>query len=113
MSGSDESKVGDSSEVATSAPGDGRATAEPSAHAQAHPTDGAGEAAEDEALASFQDQSTEPTFFIVGIGASAGGLEALTTLIKDVELDSAALVIVQHLARTHESFLPALLSRAG
>ena len=37
-------------------------------------------------------------FFIVGIGASAGGLEALSALLKRLQLDSMALVIVQHLA---------------
>jgi two-component system CheB/CheR fusion protein len=52
-------------------------------------------------------------FFIVGVGASAGGLEALTALLRNLRLDSMALVVVQHLSPDHESALPALLSRAG
>jgi two-component system, chemotaxis family, CheB/CheR fusion protein len=50
-------------------------------------------------------------FFIVGVGASAGGLEALTAFLKALSLDSMAIVIVQHLAPKHESLLPTLLSR--
>jgi two-component system, chemotaxis family, CheB/CheR fusion protein len=49
--------------------------------------------------------------FIVGVGASAGGLEALTAFLKALSLDSMAVVIVQHLAPKHESMLPTLLSR--
>jgi chemotaxis response regulator CheB len=52
-------------------------------------------------------------FFIVGIGASAGGLEALTALLSSVKLDCMAFVVIQHLAPKHESFLPALLSRTS
>src|SRR3954469_16424664 len=50
---------------------------------------------------------------IVGVGASAGGLEALETLLRDLRLDNLALVIVQHLAPDHESLLPTLLARAS
>jgi two-component system CheB/CheR fusion protein len=53
------------------------------------------------------------SFFIVGIGASAGGLEALTALLGNIKLDCMAFVVVQHLAPKHESFLPALLSRTS
>jgi two-component system CheB/CheR fusion protein len=50
----------------------------------------------------------EPT--IVGIGASAGGLEALTELLEALPGDAGlALVLVQHLAPQYESALPALL----
>ena len=52
-----------------------------------------------------------PSFFIVGVGASAGGLEALTALLSSVKLDGMAFVVVQHLAPRHESLLPALLAR--
>jgi two-component system CheB/CheR fusion protein len=54
-----------------------------------------------------------PRFYVVGIGASAGGLEALEALIRHLKYDNMAFVIVQHLARTHESALPALLARAS
>lgn len=52
-------------------------------------------------------------FPIVGIGASAGGLEALTQLLKHLPDDTGmALVVVQHLAPQHQSMLTELLSRA-
>lgn len=53
------------------------------------------------------------TFPIVGIGASAGGLEALEQFLKHVPEDSGlALVIVQHLDPTHKGIMPELLQRA-
>ena len=49
---------------------------------------------------------------IVGIGASAGGLEAVTALLKELSSNTGmAFVLVQHLAPTHESMLTELLSR--
>jgi two-component system CheB/CheR fusion protein len=54
-----------------------------------------------------------PAFFIVGIGASAGGLDALATLLKRMHLDSMALVVVQHLSPDHDSVLPEILSRVS
>jgi len=48
---------------------------------------------------------------VVGVGASAGGLEALTELLEHMSPDSAmALVVIQHLDPRHESVLPDLLS---
>src|SRR5262249_49962744 len=53
------------------------------------------------------------SFPIVGIGASAGGLEAFTELLKHLPLDTGmAFVLVQHLDPQHESALTTLLSRA-
>lgn len=50
--------------------------------------------------------------FIVGIGASAGGLEALTRLFSHLPPSTGlAFVLVQHLDPKHESFLPDLLAR--
>jgi len=50
------------------------------------------------------------TFPIIGIGASAGGLEAFTGILRAIPGDTrAALVLVQHLARGHDSLLPDLL----
>ncbi|HSF19534.1 MAG TPA: chemotaxis protein CheB [Vicinamibacteria bacterium] len=58
--------------------------------------------------------STEPPgFFIVGVGASAGGLEALGDLFASIHIDGMAFVIVQHLAPDHESLLAELLSRSS
>src|SRR2546425_10468732 len=51
--------------------------------------------------------------FVVGIGASAGGLEALGELVKHVPLDKMAFVVVQHLAPHHKSVLTQLLSRTS
>ncbi|HEY3760405.1 MAG TPA: chemotaxis protein CheB [Verrucomicrobiae bacterium] len=51
-------------------------------------------------------------FPIVGIGASAGGLEAMTHLLKQLPANTGmAFVLVQHLDPTHESALTALLAR--
>ena len=50
---------------------------------------------------------------IVGVGASAGGLEAFEQLLAALPADSGmAFVLVQHLAPKHESILSELLGRA-
>lgn len=49
---------------------------------------------------------------LVAIGASAGGLEAITNFLENLGTDTgAAYVIIQHLSATHESILPELLER--
>jgi two-component system, chemotaxis family, CheB/CheR fusion protein len=49
---------------------------------------------------------------VVGIGASAGGLNAFTALLGALPPDTGmAFVVVQHLAPSHESALATLLSR--
>ncbi|MGD1072937.1 MAG: chemotaxis protein CheB [Bryobacteraceae bacterium] len=51
-------------------------------------------------------------FPIVGIGASAGGLEAFTELLSALPLDTGmAFVLIQHLEAEHESMLTELLSK--
>ncbi len=51
-------------------------------------------------------------FLIVGIGASAGGLEALESFFGAVPAESGrAFVVVQHLDPTHEALLAPLLQR--
>ena len=53
------------------------------------------------------------SFPIVGIGASAGGLEALEQFLGHVPAGSGmAFVIVQHLDPTHKGIMPELLQRA-
>jgi two-component system CheB/CheR fusion protein len=48
---------------------------------------------------------------IVGVGASAGGLEAFSALLRSLPLEpGVAIVFVQHLAPQHESALVTLLS---
>jgi two-component system, chemotaxis family, CheB/CheR fusion protein len=50
---------------------------------------------------------------IVGIGASAGGLEAVTALLKHLPPDTGlGFVLVQHLDPQHESALTQILARA-
>ena len=49
---------------------------------------------------------------IVGIGASAGGLEAFGQLLRNLPANTGmAFVLVQHLDPKHESLLPEILSR--
>jgi len=58
-------------------------------------------------------QDAGPPFPIVGIGASAGGLEAFTQMLKALPVDTGmAFVLVQHLSPTHASLLSDILSRA-
>src|SRR5437879_700769 len=53
-----------------------------------------------------------PKFPIVGIGASAGGLEAFTDLLKELPSDTGmAYVLIQHLDPHHESLAAEILSR--
>ena len=53
------------------------------------------------------------SFPIVGIGASAGGLEAFSALLKHLRLDTGmGFVLVQHLDPEHDSALTQLLGRA-
>lgn len=60
-----------------------------------------------------QGSKLRPTFPIVGIGASAGGLEAFTALLKALPVDTGlGFVLVQHLDPQHESALTQLLTRA-
>ncbi len=50
---------------------------------------------------------------IVGIGASAGGLEDITSILQKLELNTDLIfVIVQHLATGQESMLPSILARS-
>ena len=39
----------------------------------------------------------DPNLLVVGVGASAGGLEPLTALVQGLELESLAVVVVQHM----------------
>ena len=56
---------------------------------------------------------TADTFPIIGIGASAGGLEAIEQFLHNVPVDSGmAFVVVQHLDPNHQSIMCELLQRA-
>lgn len=57
-------------------------------------------------------KETSNQFPIVGIGASAGGLEALKLFLKELPAKSGmAYVFVQHLSPSHESILPEILAK--
>jgi two-component system, chemotaxis family, CheB/CheR fusion protein len=55
----------------------------------------------------------EALFPVVGVAASAGGLEAFTQLLSHLPADTGmAFVLVQHLSPDHESLLTEILARA-
>ena len=60
-----------------------------------------------------EDDEAEPRDFpVVGIGASAGGLEAIKELLEALpENTGFTYVVIQHLASDQESMLPEILSR--
>ena len=67
----------------------------------------------DTRLTHTREQTSIPSFPIVGIGASAGGLEAFTHLLQHLPATTGmAYVLVQHLDPTHKSLLADLLVRA-
>jgi two-component system, chemotaxis family, CheB/CheR fusion protein len=65
---------------------------------------------------AMSDSTVQPggeSFPIVGIGASAGGLEAIGSLLSALPADTGmAFVVVSHLDPTHASALPEILARA-
>jgi two-component system CheB/CheR fusion protein len=65
---------------------------------------------------AVEDHATPETsvpFPIVAVGASAGGLEAFTEMLKGLPDDTGmAFVMIQHLSPTHSSMLPEILTRA-
>jgi two-component system CheB/CheR fusion protein len=68
-------------------------------------------------MAELQDKDTDRArssnlFPVVGVGASAGGLEAFRQLIKAIPENSGiAFILVQHLEPTHESLLSDILQK--
>lgn len=61
----------------------------------------------------MSSKKTTATFPIVGIGASAGGLEALQQFFSHTKADSGmAYVVVQHLDPHHVSLLTEILQRS-
>src|SRR5579883_564068 len=57
--------------------------------------------------------SRSTRFPIVGIGASAGGLEAASRLLENLPGDTGmAFVLIQHLDPEHESLLPVILQKS-
>ncbi|MBU4231295.1 MAG: PAS domain-containing protein [Desulfobacterales bacterium] len=59
-----------------------------------------------------QEGHPAPSPKVVGIGASAGGLEAFTGLLENLPIDTGmAFVLVQHMAPRPHSLLPEILTR--
>ena len=68
--------------------------------------------AEAPSLLAAEAGNARPLVPIVGIGASAGGLEALEKFLEKTAPDSgAAFVIIQHLAPDHKGIMVELLQR--
>src|SRR5580692_9724189 len=58
-----------------------------------------------------QNPSRPDDFLVVGLGASAGGLEALDKLFDALRPDTGmAFVLIQHLDPTHKSMMVGLLA---
>lgn len=65
----------------------------------------------DSQIAEADNESTSPEF-VVGIGASAGGLEALEVFFREMPSDTGlAFVVVQHLSPDFKSVMDDLLAR--
>ncbi|MCY7320582.1 MAG: chemotaxis protein CheB, partial [Phormidesmis sp. CAN_BIN36] len=61
----------------------------------------------------MEQNSIEAPFPIVGIAASAGGLEAFTQLLSHLPTDTGmGFVLIQHLSPDHKSLLTEILARA-
>jgi two-component system CheB/CheR fusion protein len=71
------------------------------------------ESASSEADQRTDDRDSDQARFpIVGIGASAGGLDAFTQLLRHLPNDTGmAFVLIQHLAPDHTSMLSEILTR--
>ena len=62
---------------------------------------------------SSSNAKAENGFPIVGIGASAGGLDPIRELLENLPIDTGmSFVVIQHLASGQESMLPEILSRS-
>lgn len=66
-------------------------------------------------MAKTGSEDTSPLQFpVVGIGASAGGLDAVKTFLRALPAKSGmAYVFVQHLSPVHESLLPEILQKVA
>lgn len=86
-------------------------TAAKPAKAQANKTDRIDPADQSAKATKTKTQNPKP-FPIVGIGASAGGLEALEAFISHIPPDqNMAFVIIQHLSPSHKSIMASLLGK--
>ena len=64
-------------------------------------------------MQSSSETKAANEFPIVGIGASAGGLDPITKLLENLPVKTGmSFVVIQHLASGQESMLPEILSRS-
>ena len=64
----------------------------------------------EQALSAKEPPPVKPAPLVIGIGASAGGLEAIEQFLSHVTIYcGAAFVVIQHLDPTHKGMLPELL----
>ena len=67
---------------------------------------------EAEETSAMTEVETEAPRYLIGVGSSAGGLEALTSLVRNIPEElNASYVIVQHMAPDHRSLLAELIGR--
>jgi two-component system CheB/CheR fusion protein len=76
------------------------------------PKGSVGSASKKKPSEAFKPKKTESDFPVVGIGASAGGLEAFEKFFKNVrENPGIAFVLIPHLDPTHTSMMPELIQK--
>src|SRR4030066_1225020 len=64
-------------------------------------------------MQSSPESKVANAFPIVGVGASAGGLDPIRNLLENLPVNTGmAFVVIQHLATGQESMLPEILSRS-
>jgi two-component system, chemotaxis family, CheB/CheR fusion protein len=64
-------------------------------------------------LSDSKEEQSKQDFVVVGIGASAGGLNAIQKLLENLQENTGlAFIVIQHLASGQESMLPEILSRS-
>ena len=69
---------------------------------------------EPRSAATEKEEDGQASHFVVGVGASSGGLEAFTDLLQHLPADTGlAFVLIQHLDPTHDSHLAELLSKVS
>ncbi len=62
---------------------------------------------------TFEISASDNSFYVVGIGASAGGLEALERFFRSMpEKSGMAFIVVSHLDPNHVSIMPELVQKA-
>lgn len=59
----------------------------------------------------LENKPVEAENFVIAIGASAGGMEAIHTLFDHTPTDAVSYVIIQHLSPDHKSFMKELLEK--